>query len=259
MVSVAAEDLFAEEFAKGIDIFLGGRKRFDYKELEPDERNAIRKCLREGIRKMRRISPQIAADLEDQESAFIKFGGVAKATFPEEKVITYPGEAGMIGVNLLCPQAIRYYATPSSTYPAYTDYTLNKWELDLTAGSDAYLLGSSTELYKASPTTNQHTYIVIAQNGVVEINTSPRIIQMRLEAQGQEGKFSPWVVHPLVEQSIEKELNIYQYNTLGIVPISHDFGVRWKVLPNYTGTSTIKLLGLFFFEFDFMSDTLWIS
>jgi len=53
---------------------------------------------------------------------------------------------------------------------------------------------------------------------------------------------------------------IYQYPTpLGAVPVFYDRGVRWGFLPEVSGTSTIKLLGLVFYEHDFASTFKWIT
>lgn len=240
-------------------VFLGGRDRLDFADLEASEKNAVKQCIQDGLRKLQRVSPEIARTVQNQEQELIQFAGVAKATFPEEKIISYPGTAGNIGVAWLTPQFVQYNNGASSTYPCYTDYTLNKWELSLTAGTTAYLLGDSSNLYKASPTTNQHTFNVIMQDGIIEVGSSPRLVQMVLEQQGQEGKYAPWTPHTLMDQTIQPDTNIYQYQTLGMIPCSHDFGTRLKVLPNYTGTADIRLLGITFYEFDFMSDLSYIS
>jgi len=259
------EELFAEvkarwarEFGQTLNVLVG-RGTVDYERLKTEEEDAITECVMNHYRLLKKVSPEVAETFRRHLDIFIIFGGIAKATFPESKPITYPAEAGTIGVEGLIPQAIRYVATASSTYPAYSGYDLNKWTISLTEGTEAYLLGSSTALYKASPTTGQHTYLVVCQDGLIEIGTSPAIIQQKLEFQGQEGRYSPWATHVLVDQTIERNTSIYQYNTRGVLGVSHDLGVRWSVMPKATKVSELRMLGIFFYEFDFMSDLKWIS
>jgi len=96
------------------------------------------------------------------------------------------------------------------------------------------------------------------KDGAVEIGSTPRIQQFRLITEA-ETKWGIWTVYPLIEQTIEPGKTIYQYNTLGIIPVYHNFGIKWTAMPKYTGTSILKLLGLFFYEHDFMPDLTWGS
>jgi len=226
--------------------------------LTGKEIDAIRNCVRFGHRLLERVSPKLAADFLAHETAFIKWGAVAKATFPVEKSITFPSQAGTIGVNLLIPQAIRYVVSPTAAEPAYTDYKTNLWEIDLTAGTAAYLLGSAAYFYKASPEDEKHAFLIIMRDGLIEVGTSPRIQQFRLITQA-ETKYGIWTPHPLVHQTIEREKLIFQYPTVGMIPVYHNFGIRWSAMPRYTGTSVLKLLGLFFYEHDFAPDLKWVS
>lgn len=252
------EELFAEERQRGIDIFFGGRESVEYIKPTQREIGEIEKCLNIAQSRLAKVSPTLAAEFANQKSLFIKFGGIAKALWPGTKPISFPSQTGHIGVNVLIPAFIKYYATASSTYPCYTDYTANSWNISLTAGTAAYLFGDGTNYYKASPTDEKHELIVIMQNGVVEIGSTPKIDQMRIITQA-ETKYGIWTVHPLIDVPIEQGKAIYQYNTIGAVPIFHDFGIMWKVMPTVSGTSTLKLIGIAYYEHDFASDTLYIS
>ena len=259
MPSISVGELFGEEISKGLMIFSGGKNVLEVEELKPEEVDAIQTCVRNSARILEKISPSIARDFKEHESVFIKFGQVAKKLFGVSKPITYPSEPGTIGVNLLIPQALKYAASADVTNnPCWTNYTTNSWEISLTAGTAAYLLGDGTNYYKPSPTTNKHELIVIMKDGVVEIGSTPKIRQMLLKTEVQY-KYSPWTVHPLIELPIEDNKAVYQYNTLGVVPLYHTLGTMWGVMPEKSGTSTILLIGLFFYEHDFFSSLTYVS
>ena len=256
--SVKISDLFKDEIARGIPIFTGGRDVIEYVRPTETEISEVDRCVNDVLSVLRKVSPTIAADYEKQKTVFEKFAGIAKAKFPGLKSITYPGTSGNIGVMALIPQAIRYVATPSASTPAYTSYPANSWDLSLTAGTAAYFFGDGTNYYKASPTDGQRALLVVAQNGVVEVGSSPKLCQMRIWTQA-ETKYSPWAVNPLVEVPLEMGKAVYQYNTLGVVPVYHYFGIQWGAMPIASGTSTIKLLGLVFYEYDLFSGLKYVS
>jgi len=253
MASIRLWDLFREERDRGLNIFAGGREVVDHLSLGDAEQEAVHTVVDLMIRLVRRVAPPLADDLEFQRPAFIKWAGVAKGIFPEQKPVTFPSEPGSIGVAPIIPQAIKYNATPSATYPCYTDYTTNTWNISLTAGTTAYLLGSAAAFYKASPTTNAHSFMVIAQNGIIEVGTSPSIDQFKLTTEVA-SKYGIYAPHALVDQPIVENKSIYQYPTLGMIPVYHDLGVKLAAMPIKSGTADIRLFGLVFYEHDFLSD-----
>jgi len=172
--------------------------------------------------------------------------------------ITYPSEEGKAGIMPLFPQAIKYTATPSDTEPAYTDYITNTWEMDLTAGTTAYLFGSSANYYYASPVEGKRAMLVIFQHGLLEIGTTPKIYQMRVYSKVEQRK-GAFAVHPLVEVPVEHGKVVYQYNTLGVVFVYWDLGIKWELLPVYTGRSKLPLLGVVLYEHDFFSTLKYVS
>jgi len=258
MASEKLWDLFREERDRGLNIFAGGREVVDYIELTDQEQEAIHTVVDNVGKLLRRVSSALADDWEAQRSAFIKMGGIAKGLFPEAKPISFPSEPGMIGVIPIIPQAIKYAATPSATYPCYTDYATNSWDISLTAGTASYLLGSSANYYKASPTTNAHSFMVIAQNGIIEVGSTPSLDQFRVitEVSTKYGIYAP---HALVDQTIEVNKSIYQYPTLGMIPVFHDLGIKLSAMPIATKTADIRMLGLVFYEHDFLSDVTYVS
>lgn len=259
MPSVA--ELFKEELSPPLEIslFFGDRKEVVYEKLEDREIDAIKNIFGIGIDQLNDISPKIASKIKPQESIAIKCAGIFKDMLPEKKSITFPSETGTIGVAWLFPQAIRYVASPSSTYPAYTSYPANSWDMSLTAGTPAYLFGDGTNYYKASPATAQHSMLLIFKDGILEIGSTPKIQQFRLTAEGVT-KYGIYTVAPVTEVPIEPNKTIYQYPTpMGAVPIFYDKGIMWGFMPGATGVSTIKLLGLVFYEHDFAPSLKWVS
>jgi len=250
-------ELFREEQQTGKTILALDYSSVDYVEPEPDEKDAVRQCVDEQVRVMERVSPELANQYKDHESIFTKFAGVAKAHFPENKPITYPSQTGQIGCLGLIPQAVKYAATADPSNPCYTSYNTNLWTIDLTKGNAAYILGDGSNYYKASSAANKHSLLVIIQDGLIEIGTTPRLQQQRVQSEAT-SKYGIGTMQPLSELPITPNLTLYQYNTLGVLPVYHDSGVMWGVMPKETGTSEIKLLGMVFFEHDFLSTLTWL-
>jgi len=255
-------DLFREEISRLKGVFFAGKEyteSVNIATLSREETEALRNVFMYGVAQLEKIAPEIAKDIKAQESLVYKVAGVFKEMLPEKKSYSFPSVSGSLGVAWLFPQAIRYAATPSSSYPCYTSYPANSWNLSLTAGTAVYFFGDGTNFYKASPTTGQHSMILVFKNGVVEIGTTPKLQQFRLYAEGIT-KWGIYTVVPLVEIPIEKNKAIYQYPTpMGPVIIPYDKGVMWGAMPEASGTSTIKLLGLVFYEHDLFSTLTYVS
>lgn len=256
--SVPITKLFEEEMAIGIPVFAGGRAVLDIIDLASEEVDAIKRCLDDNITILSRVSPTIANNLKKHEGFFIKAGKVAKAHFPEPRPIRYPSEPGTIGVNFLIPQAIRYVLEPNADRPAFTSYKPNLWEIDLEAGKPAWLFGDGSNYYRASPEERKHTLLAIPKDSVIEIGTVPVCDQMYMKTEIQM-KYSPWAIQPLAEETIEVDKKIYQYNTIAALLVFHDLGFMWGMMPKYTKTSVIKILGIFFYEHEFMPLMKWIK
>lgn len=257
MVNVA--DLFR---GTGVTtIFKSGKPDVVYTELESREKDIINKVFNYGIERIKDSTPKIAANIEKQKEAAIRAAGIFKEMIPEKKSYAFPSEAGSLGVAWLFPGAIKYAATPSATLPCYTSYKTNLWEIDVTAGTPAYIFGDGTNFYKASPTTGKHAMLLIFENGIVEEGSTPRTEVFRLYAEG-EAKYGVYTATPLVEEPTEDGKLIYQYKTpLGATLVYYDKGIMWGFMPKYDGTSKIELLGLIFYEHDLFPDlaSTWIT
>lgn len=253
MTNVALDKLFGDDILKkGVKVFAGGRDSMDFEMLTKDEEATIREVFQKQISFIETISPQLAVDLSQQEEAFVKLGGVAKAVFPGDKGIKYPGEVGSIAVDWLTPQNVFWKNTAAASDPCYNGYTDNTWDVDLVAGTEKYLFGSSDAFYKSCYTDQKHSLVCLAQNGLVEVGTTPKVGYMNALTQSL-AKYAPFALHPLIDLPVEKTRPIYQYNTPGIFAITPDFGHKISVMPHTSGTSRMQWFGLVFYEYDYLS------
>ena len=264
MVQARISEMFAPESNAGIRIFSGGKDLIDIADMAAEERDAILYCFDQNVKKIENISPKLAASLRPQREAMVKFAQIAKGTFPETKTYSYPGQHGGLAVDFLDPYLYRYKiaadtARGGHAYTSYDDSSVGgygTWNLPLTCGTKTYIAGDSTNGYRGCDGGNGttgaagHSYVVIFQDGIIELGTTPRIEQIHFKSDLMD-KYVPISVQPLINQTIEDRKMIYQYSTPGMIPISHNTGVTIKVLPNATGTSTIPLLGMVFYEAEF--------
>jgi len=264
--------MFAPEAAAGIRIFTGAQDLVDIADISSDERNAILYAFDLNVKKIENVSPKLAATLRPQREAFVKWGQIAKGIFPETKVFAYPGQSGGLGVDFLCPYLWMYNGTQTSAgvgsgNNAYTGYNdsvpggYGSWDATLTAGAMFAIAGGpatqtasinalSSLYYAGSGITSYHSYTVIAQDGIIEIGTTPKIEQLFFRSQLLD-KYTPIAQPPTLAQTIESEKSVYQYTTPGMIPISHLVGMQIYAMPNTGGVSTLPLLGMTYYETNF--------
>jgi hypothetical protein len=258
MAQARIPDLFASEAQQGIRVFTGGRDLVDIADMASDERDAVYYCFDQNVKKIENVSPKLAASIRPQREAMVKFAQIAKGTFPENKNYSYPGQSGGLAVDFLSPALFGY---GDATAVGITQYvgidgsigtTQNRtWDMPLVAGTSKYICGnSSSTYYKGCATTSKHSYVVLFQDGIIEIGTTPKIDQIHFKSELMD-KYTPIQMQPLLNQSIEEGRSIFQYTTPGIIPISHQTGVNIQIHPLYTGTAYMPLLGMCFYETDF--------
>jgi len=255
--SLAATGLVkAEDIAKftGVSLAALDRAAFPIAQLDPNEEDAIKRVFYYGISHLKKVAPSIAVDIERQYKLALAMAAVAKGTFPTKKNFSFPSVPSTgLGVAWLFPQAIKYTATTPS------DYAANSWDISLTAGTNAYLLGSSTAFYKTCSDTDSRSVILVFENGLVEVGSTPAIQQFRIVTESK-GDYGAYAVEPLVDINVESNKAIYQYPTpAGAFWVDYNTGVKWYFMPSKTGVSTIKLLGLVYYEHKFLADTKWVS
>jgi hypothetical protein len=230
-----------------------GRELLPYTDLAPEEIEAIVRVFNAGVEHLMKVSPKLAADISRQLQLAIEFAAVAKATFPiRGKNYTFPSVPGHLGVAWLFPQAIKYAANVP------TGYLNNSWDIPITAGAKAYILGSDTAFYTTSSTIDARSFILIFNNGVVEYGSTPAVQQFRLISDAKQD-WGIYTVDPLLEIPLESNIALYQYPTpLGALFVDYTRGVKWYFMPARSGVTTLKLLGLVYFEHGFAGDVKWI-
>jgi hypothetical protein len=262
MATMKLSDIFA---GTGTSVYMGGRTEANYEELAPGEIDAIRRAFHKGLDHMEIVAPKLAARFATQEEAFVKWGAIAKSAFPESRTISYPGVAGSIAVDILSPVTYMYQngsalaAAGTYDFCSYYDKTLSgvgkSWDISLagtansTTNTTAYLAGVSGGYYRACGADQKHQLTVIAENGILELNSQPIIQQMQITTEAA-SQYAPMVMSPLTEFPVEKDTLIYQYQTPGMIPLWHNFGTNIAIKPGRyaTQTSTIPLFGMTFYE-----------
>ena len=297
MTSTNASDIFQQEIAAGVEFFTGGKDNFDFNPLTNIEELAVQKAWGKNISFLNLIAPPLAAQFMDKQvmttdakgntvpavdangnhivaghgTAMVKFAGIAKAIFPENKAITFPGEPGTIVADWLTPQTAFWRANPDGT-TNYTDWGVysdktgastggsaagfpNTWDVLMTANSPFYMFGGPNAYYTASQQNEAHSLAVLAQNGLIEYGTAPKLSHIFFASQVQ-SKYTPISIQPVVQLPIAQGMgdavnNVYQYNTLGVIPLLHNFGMKIGVNPYISGRSHLQWLGMVFYEYNF--------
>jgi hypothetical protein len=236
-----------------------GRDRFPLAPLDSSEVDAVLKVLREGLNHLRRVSPAVYDAIVNPvpgaslEQLVLTFAAVAKAQFPTQKPYAFPSVPGKLGVAWLTPQAIKYGANVP------TSYASNSWDIAVTAGTKAYLLGSDAAYYVTSSATNAYSAILVFYNGLVEFGTTPSAQQFRLISQAKTD-YGVYTSEPLVDVPVEGGKAIYLHQTpMGALYVDYSTGVKWYFMPTRSGTATIKVLGLVFYEHNFLADTVYLT
>ena len=269
MVQARITEMFSPEANAGIRVFSGGKDLVDIADMAAEERDAVLYCFDQNVKKIENISPKLAASLRPQREAMVKFAQIAKGTFPETKTYSYPGQVGGLAVDFLSPYTWKYQRFASlgtNSGMSYTDYVENgagipTWNLNLVAGAPAvgnYIAGDSaagTLPYRGNALSNQHSYAVLFQDGILELGTTPKIEQLFFKSELLD-KYTPIAMQPLLTQSIEEDRSIYQYTTPGMMPFTHQTGGSIIAQANSAGVSTIPLLGMVFYETDFNKNTM---
>jgi hypothetical protein len=246
-------DLAELEAKLGIPILRLGRDRAGYASLEASEVKAILTVFDMGLYHLRKVAPKIAADIERQRQLALEFAAIAKAQMKaEDKRYSFPPDTSAgLGVAWLFPQAIKYAATPSNVAPCYTDYIANSWDIPINTDRAYWILGDGTNYYKCNPTEDQRSFILVFQNGIVEVGSTPAAEQFQVKSESRPD-LGMYTVEPLIEVNTEDFKSLYQYPTPGALFVDHIKGVMWGFRPKRAGTATMKLLGLVYYEFNFV-------
>jgi len=254
-----AETVSFSELVKGYSVLIGGIDTVPYRSFSDTENKAFNLFIDNAVKTLRKISPDIAADFEEQVSLFKVMGEIfcAKVDKTFGGMMPHPNE---VGCSLLIPQDIKYAASADSDNPCFTDYTANTWNINVSSlGSPVYIFGSATDFYKARPEIGKRCLFIVMKNGILEVETEPSFNQFNVTT---EKVNFPWqVLNPLVDQPIEKDKAIYRYDIPFAIPVWYDFGVKLAMLPSYgpTGTKNVRLIGVIFYEYGHRSSYLYVT
>ena len=243
-----------EEFANrvGMRVATMDRNQISLTPLAPEEEKAIRTVFYYGIEHLKKVAPKVATDIQRQFNFVFYVAQVAKSLFTSGKAYSFPAFGGSLGVAWLFPQALKY----ASNTP--TSYTVDSWDMQITAGTKAYILGSDSDFYRTNSTVDSRHVIAFFENGLLEYGTTPSAQQFRLISEGK-SNYLPYTVEPLVEVPVEDDKAIYQYPTpMGAFWVDYNLGVKWYLMPSRTGIARIIPLGMVFYESGFFSDVKWI-
>jgi len=238
-----------KELAK-FDLLIGGYgPEVEAQALTNDEEVLLDKFIKKTANALAMRSPELA-DIFSKHTDMIRvFAEIFKAKTDNK---TFGGELpspGKIGIKVLQPLDVKYSAT------APTDYDGHTWVLDLTAGTKVYLLGSDTEFYKSSSTTGSRTMMLIFKDGIVEYGTVPKVNQFR--AYTEKVTYAPFTVNTLVDKTLDRYGKLFVYETPFAIPVWYDFGVKLEAMPQVSGTSDLRLMGVVFYEYNYFSDLVY--
>lgn len=215
------------------------------------EENVINRALETLKAQVKNFSPSLADLIEVQKPLVYAVAMAFKASLiPANKTYAMNPTSNALGVLPLFPAAIK----PNTSTPSA--YLLNSWDVPLTANTPAYLLGAasgSNEFYKGSDALNATTWLYIFANGLVEIGSTPSIEQIKIVSQEKQA-ISPYTVGPFIDVPVNKDYPAYIYPLPAFYIDNKSKGIKLAVLPRRTGTATLKLIGLVFYEYDFFSD-----
>ena len=264
------KDIFASEIQQGIRIFSGGRDVVDYSaEMTQDEIDSIYYCFDTNLKKLENISPKLAASYRPQREACVKWARIAKGTFPEVKNYSYPGQSGGLACDWLNPYLFGYGNAAAGTGDrdyldiagaADTAVLMSDWNITFTVDTVRKLLSNSTtgatSYYRGCATTGAHSFVVLFQDGIVQMGGTPLIQELYFKSEIMD-MYSPISVPPLIRQTIEKGKEIYQFTTPGMIGIDHNVGY-WIAggVPTATATVCMPLMGMVFYETGFNLSTM---
>jgi hypothetical protein len=239
--------LFAEEQKNGISYYNLGRDTYTLAGLSDEEIMKILYFVRNTASLLQRADPFTADNYLKHESIIVKFAAIAKALFARDQPIAYPAQPSTIGIAPLIPQVLQ--STLNSGGVGWA--TVGTWDINLTAGTAPNYLIGTTDFFRTSSTLNQQLYVLIFQNGIIEVGSTPAINQFQLISETK-SQYGPWSAYPLVSESNLLGKTIYVYNTLGFFDLSPTLGVRLSARAVYNRTpANIRLVGVAYYEYNF--------
>jgi len=231
----------------------GGIETFETEELSDEEESNIEDYLNEIADEIAKTSPKIASDFRNQIGNMKDQASHFKAKVdgkPYGDPVDSP-DPGQLGVNPIIPQhfGAGYYDTSADGR--------NKFTIDITEGTIAYLWGNSaTEHFKTDSTTENRFHMFVMQNGIIHIADTPITQQFRYVTEKK--TYAAFDVQPLVVETIEENKTIYQYRTYAAFPLSYDLGSNLSFMATRTASGvSYDIIGVSFYEKQAFDSLVW--
>jgi hypothetical protein len=237
-------------------VFSPSKSTIPYVQLSTSEEAAIENYLGIQLDVLQNQSPVLYKIAKKQIDAQLVevAAGIFKGKLQGNGTFSFPAQPGQLGITFLIPQIVNYNQTAAPTGYANKD----TWSLPTTAGTPAYILGSASTFYASSSTPTQRAMLVIFQDGLIEVGTTPSFRQLQVITQVNES-YGPMGVEPLVDVEVEKGKNLYAYPTPGAIIVPYDVGVKLLAMPYRTNANgeEVRLFGVALYEYNFFSSLLW--
>ena len=255
-LSASVDKIFESVASKGIFVFSPSKTTIPYVELSDSEKDAIDDYLGIQLDLLQYQSDVLYKIVKKQVDAGLveKAAGIFKGKIQDKGTFTYPAQPGQLGVSFLVPQLVNYNQQAAPTGYASKD----TWLIPTTAGTPAYILGNSSTYYMTSSTPGQRAMMVIFQDGITEVGTTPSFRQLQIQTQ-LNSSYGPMGLEPFVDVEAERGKNLYVYPTPGAIIVPYDVGVKLLAMPyrtNPTGEE-VRLVGVMLYEYNFFSQLLW--
>ena len=245
-------DLFMPFTQQGISIISPWKGTVPYMEPSAQEVSAIQQYLYPQLEILQENARPVYNIVASQEKLVYIAAGIFKAKLEGKSTYAYPPTPSSLGVGFLIPEFVLY----ASGVP--TGYIPGTWRIPTTAGTPVYVLGSPTQWYTASATPGSRSFLLIFQDGLVEVGSTPTFRQMQVLTQTSPN-YGPITVEPMVDVQIEPSKSYYIYPTLGALLIPYDIGVKLALMPYRTvpDGADVRLIGLAFYEYNFYSSMVY--
>lgn len=264
--------LFQDEIASGISFNMGPKnsENLSFEPLTTASEIAIIREFRKNLFYVDNICPSIMGQLEEQETAFVKLAAVVLAEWEHD-----PKDLVVAGCRLketdvffswISSDMIKYAVIPNKRKPCFSDYRYGSFEMQVTKGKPAYLLGSEDNYYRGCNEPGRRCAFVLAEDGFAECSDHGKIESLWIEFEGETAR-APAFQNPMGElpktnsairkwtvlDSMGREtVDLYQYRTTGMMYVPVDAGVKIWVIPSETGIIKPIPLGFGFCESGFV-------
>lgn len=257
-----------------ISFFKGREDYLNFYWMSSQEEDFITKEIEENLVQLSKISGSIEELIRDESSAFLKWGGVAKAALcpvESEPCKEYSPHRGLgtLGISWILPKMFRHGPEVPTAYRFLEDA-----KIYCVQGKRVYLLGNKNEFYHSCNIPGCRSVFVLSMNGFAEVGKTSRISEIQIEIEGSEEVF-PVIQNsltglPVIEWQAGKVdvdydantamgippelsgLHLFQYRTGPMIYITPTQGVKISVVPTRSEIIRPLPLGFAYYESGFL-------